>query len=148
MLARNTFVALVLTSLIGSITIPAQAATGQAPHRQLLLAAGYGASTRPKVISFHADWCPACEQLQPAINKAKSRFADEMDFISVNIDDEKNRDLVRLYKVRGVPAVVFINERGKVVDSFMGYDTKALKRGLQELVHENKAIAATATTTQ
>lgn len=98
--------------------------------------AGYTDSEKPKVISFHADWCPTCDQLQPSIDKAHGRYGSQVDFISVNIDDEKNKDIVRLYRVRGVPEVVFVNSRGKVVSTFLGNEPKQLKIGMQKLLDD------------
>lgn len=115
------------------------------PHRHILAQAGYKDSAKPKVISFGADWCPTCDQLKPALEKAQSRYGNEVDFISVNIDDEKNKDLVRLYKVQGVPEVVFVSPRGKVVETFLGNEPKKLKIGMQKLLQESQSTTSIAT---
>ncbi len=114
------------------------------PHRQILAMAGYDNSEKPKVISFHADWCPTCDQLKPSLDKAESRYGSQVDFISVNIDDEKNRDIVRLYRVRGVPEVVFVNAKGKVISTFMGNEPRALKTGMQKLLKDETTTSIAA----
>ncbi len=114
------------------------------PHRQILAMAGYATSEKPKVISFHADWCPTCDQLKPSLDKAESRYGSQVDFISVNIDDEKNRDIVRLYRVRGVPEVVFVNAKGHVVSTFMGNEPRALKTGMQKLLKDETTTSIAA----
>lgn len=116
---------------------PCPAEDIKGPHRQILAMAGYNDSEKPKVISFHADWCPTCDQLKPSLDKAENRYGKDVDFISVNIDDEKNKDIVRLYRVRGVPEVVFVNSRGKVVSTFLGNEPKQLKIGMQKLLEES-----------
>jgi thioredoxin 1 len=143
---------LVVAALNLAAYSPCLAEEAKGPHRQILAMAGYTDSEKPKVISFHADWCPTCDQLKPSIDKAESRYGDEVDFISVNIDDEKNKDIVRLYRVRGVPEVIFVNSRGKVVSTFLGYEPKQLKIGMQKLLDEapnqNTSIATGSATTQ
>ncbi len=114
------------------------------PHRQILAMAGFTDSEKPKVISFHADWCPTCDQLKPSLDKAESRYGSQLDFISVNIDDEKNKDIVRLYRVRGVPEVVFVSSRGKVVSTFMGNEPRELKTGMQKLLKETTTTSIAA----
>jgi len=114
------------------------------PHRHILTMAGYTDSEKPKVISFHADWCPTCDQLKPALDKAESRYANEVDFISVNIDDEKNKDIVRLYRVKGVPEVVFVTAKGKVISTFLGNEPKQLKIGMQKLLNDSPTTSIAA----
>ncbi|MBX9880086.1 MAG: thioredoxin fold domain-containing protein [Candidatus Obscuribacterales bacterium] len=136
----KSVLALVLTlTAFNSLSNSASAQEPKGPHRQILAMAGYTDSEKPKVISFHADWCPTCDQLQPSIDKAQGRYGSQVDFISVNIDDEKNKDIVRLYRVRGVPEVVFVNSRGKVVSTFMGNEPKQLKIGMQKLLDDKSS---------
>lgn len=141
---------LLCSVLCSSLPSPANEPSSKGPHRQILAMAGFADSEKPKVISFTADWCPTCEQLKPALEKAASRYGGQVDFISVNIDDEKNKDVVRLYRVKGVPEVVFVNPRGKVVSTFMGNEPKQVKIGMQKLLSEETttSIAAGNTSTQ
>ncbi len=152
MTSKSALALVLALSAFNSLSTPSWAQEPKVPHRQILAMAGYTDSEKPKVISFHADWCPTCDQLQPSIDKAQSRYGSQVDFISVNIDDEKNKDIMRLYKVRGVPEVVFINPRGKVVSTFMGNEPRQLKIGMQKLLDDKSdhgtAIAKGSGTTQ
>ena len=74
---------------------------------------------KPVIIDFYADWCAPCRELEqitfhdPAIVKLA-----EDDFVMIKVDlthkgNPMNADLLRQYKVIGVPTVVFLDRQGR-----------------------------------
>jgi len=64
-----------------------------------------------KVLKFYADWCGPCKAYAPIFEKA----AKELKFEYENIDIDKDTNgLAAEYKIRSIPATVFINEDGTV----------------------------------
>jgi len=48
----------------------------------------------PLVVNFWASWCPSCvAELSAAIRPAQDRFGDEVGFIGVNLQDDRDRAL-------------------------------------------------------
>ena len=66
---------------------------------------------RLTVVDFNAVWCGPCRQLAPVLEEMAAKYADKVDFYSVDVD--KFGDLFMAYQVgESIPAVVFIQPDG------------------------------------
>ena len=65
-----------------------------------------------KVLKFYADWCGPCKVYAPILDKVVKESKIEYE----NIDIDKDIDgLAAKYKIRSIPATVFIYDDGTVV---------------------------------
>lgn len=65
---------------------------------------------------FYSTWCSPCKRISPILDKLKEEFPD----ISIEkYDIEKNEDLVKALKIKGVPTVI-IEKDGEVFDRTSG----------------------------
>jgi thioredoxin len=71
---------------------------------------------RPVLIDFWAPWCGPCKALAPTLRKLSGQYADEVDFVKVNVDEHAAvRDR---FGVRGIPTLILLQgeaELGRVV---------------------------------
>jgi len=74
------------------------------------------------VFYFYADWCTYCVRMQ------KETFSHDsvIDFlnkkvIAVKVDVDKNKDIARTYRVRGLPATVLLLRNGEQVGPMPGF---------------------------
>ncbi len=81
--------------------------------------------SKPTVIDFYATWCNPCQQLHTTLEKAKSEYGDKLNFVRVDVDDEKNQKLIDQYEVSPIPTVVYLNTRGEVVSFSIGFAGEA-----------------------
>lgn len=81
-----------------------------------------GPVAMPAVLYFFANWCEPCQQLDQVMDRAKSKYANNIHFVSINIDDPRNHDLVVQYAVSPIPTVIFLDSSGKVVSYTIGYN--------------------------
>ncbi len=110
---------------------------------------------RPVVVNFWASWCPSCvAELSAAIRPAQERFGDQVDFVGVNLQDERSRalqlvddtgvrfDLVedpigtlyRQFDALAMPFTVFVSADGEVLDEHNGPLTEGQLTGkIEEL---------------
>lgn len=65
-------------------------------------------SNRPAVIKFHALWCASCRQYAPSF-EAVAKVTSGVDFISINIDAQEYKDLVREFKISRIPDTAFVS---------------------------------------
>jgi thiol-disulfide isomerase/thioredoxin len=115
----------------------------------------------PVVLEFWATWCPLCKQLEPAMEKARSKYADRVTFVSVGVKDSQTAakqmayanemhmsgtfvfdhdgNAVAAYKAPHTSYVVVIDKMGKIVYTGVGPDqnidaavAKALPMGAGE----------------
>lgn len=61
-----------------------------------------------KALKFYATWCEPCKALSKIIEGAQDKITVPIE----NIDIEQNMELAQKYGIRGVPALVIVNEDG------------------------------------
>jgi thiol-disulfide isomerase/thioredoxin len=89
---------------------PASKAGNQAEGSKSIVIHGRG-----QVIEFSAGWCVPCKKFAPTFEKMKTDFSDKADFITADIDDKAQADLVNKYAVESVPTVIVVDGKGKVI---------------------------------
>lgn len=75
-----------------------------------------------EIIKFGAEWCAPCTAQHTILEKFKS-LHPEIPVTELDADDEVNDQLLDKYGVRGLPALVYIDEAGDFI----------LKAGLQQV---------------
>ena len=64
-----------------------------------------------KALKFYATWCEPCKMLTKIIEGASDKITMPIE----EIDIEQNFDLARQYGIRGVPALVIVDDAGTEV---------------------------------
>lgn len=82
-------------------------------------------SKKPTVISFCAEWCEPCKQLDSALERAKDTFGSRVNFVSVDADDPKNAPLIEEYGVSPIPTILFLDSDSEVAGYMVGYSSDA-----------------------
>lgn len=75
------------------------------------------AAEQPVVVDVWAPWCGPCRMQGPIFEEAAQQFVDEALFVKLNADD--NQELVRQYKVMGIPTMLFFRH-GRLVERKTG----------------------------
>ncbi|KZC13013.1 PREDICTED: thioredoxin, mitochondrial [Dufourea novaeangliae] len=91
-------------------------------------------SSIPVIVNFHAHWCEPCRILTPKLID----LIEPMDKLDLAIIDlELNPELVHIFEVKAVPAVVVISS-GLVIDKFIGLvDIKMIENLIHKLTQQN-----------
>jgi thioredoxin len=74
-------------------------------------------SPQPILVDFHADWCPPCRVMRPALEQLATEFAGRLKF--VGIDAEEEQELAKRYGVESIPTLVVFS-RGRPVTRKVG----------------------------
>ena len=89
-------------------------------------------SSVPVLVDFWATWCPPCRMLSPVVDEIAVEKAGVAKVAKVNV--EENQDLVRRFKVQGIPLLLFFKD-GEVKDQHVGAaPKKALLSKLEALI--------------
>ena len=81
---------------------------------------GMGGAALPTVIDFYANWCQPCKQIDTALAKVKTNYAEKVTFMRVDVDDPNSQTLMDQYEVSPIPTLVFLNPEGEVVSYSIG----------------------------
>ena len=85
---------------------------------------------------FYADWCQYCLKLNETTFKEQA-ILDYLkeNFISILIDTDKEKKLVKDWQVRGLPTMYFLKSDGTSLKTIRGYiGSKKFLKTLQEVV--------------
>lgn len=94
-----------------------------------------GDAAKPKVLEFYAAWCQPCKMLKPLIEKAKTEYADKVEFVSYNVDDPKTEKLIEDYEVSPIPTLIFLAADNQVVSYSIGFSGETgIKAGLKKIL--------------
>lgn len=94
-----------------SLQVAAQQAT---PYHEAI------ANGQPTLVEFYADWCTTCQAMAPTIDAVHTEFADNLNFVMLNIDDPQWQNQVEQYKVSGVPHFVLLQKDLNVAETYIG----------------------------
>ncbi len=89
-------------------------------------------SPMPVVIDVWAAWCHPCKAMEPHFAAVAEKYGDQARFLKLNSDE--NPELVKKYKIMGIPTLLFFNH-GKLV---------ARKTGVQRTAAIEKQLLAVA----
>ncbi len=89
-------------------------------------------SPMPVVIDVWAEWCHPCKAMEPHFAAVAEKYSSQARFLKLNSDE--NPELVKKYKIMGIPTLLFFNH-GKLVARKTGVQrTPAIEKELLNIV--------------
>ena len=86
--------------------------------------------SKPVVIDFWASWCGPCMQLLPQMELLASKYKEEVVFLKVNADKEK--ELCNIFKITALPTLMFIPLDAYQPIVEVGADAAKIEKIIQE----------------
>ena len=85
------------------------------------------------LVDFWAPWCNYCRRIGPAYDKVAAQYAQSLDVVKVNIDEEPV--LANLERIEVIPTLV-LYQGGKALGSIVAPESKAaIDAFIQEHLH-------------
>jgi thioredoxin 1 len=81
-----------------------------------------GASSKPIIVDFWAEWCGPCKTIAPILAEIAGEKADSLTVAKLNVDD--NPDLAMRYNVMSIPTLLIFKD-GEVQKRLVGAKSKA-----------------------
>jgi thiol-disulfide isomerase/thioredoxin len=78
------------------------------------------ANGKPTLMEFYANWCTSCQAMANDLSEIKQKYAEPLNFVMLNIDNDKWLPEITKYRVDGIPHFVYLNDKGSAVAETMG----------------------------
>ncbi|MDB9318570.1 thioredoxin family protein [Nodularia spumigena] len=75
---------------------------------------------KPSIVEFYANWCTVCQKMAPDIAELEKQYADQVNFVMLNVDNTKWLPEMLKYRVDGIPHFVFLAENGETIAQTIG----------------------------
>jgi thiol-disulfide isomerase/thioredoxin len=75
---------------------------------------------KPTMMEFYANWCTSCQSMADDLSAIKQKYAEPMNFVMLNVDNDKWLPEITKYRVDGIPHFVYLNNKGSAVAQTIG----------------------------
>ena len=98
-------------------------------------------NNKPTFLEFYAEWCEVCKEMAPKVSSLKEEYENDINFVFLNVDNQKWDKYIRKFDVNGIPQVNIFDRKGNLVSSFIGKQEETKIReflvGLEEDTKSN-----------
>ncbi|MEM1310704.1 MAG: thioredoxin family protein, partial [Cyanobacteria bacterium P01_H01_bin.153] len=90
---------------------------------------------KPSLMEFYANWCTSCQAMAGDMADLRATYGDSVNFVMLNVDNNKWLPEMLHYRVDGIPHFVYLNPQGESVTSAIGEQPKVvLASNLEALI--------------
>ena len=77
-------------------------------------------NNKPTFLEFYAEWCEVCKEMAPKVSNLKKEFENDINFVFLNVDNQKWNNYIRKFEENGIPQVNLFDKKGNLVSTFIG----------------------------
>lgn len=81
---------------------------------------------KPTLMEFYANWCTTCQSMANDIQALEVQYADQVNFVMLNVDNSKWLPEISQFEVDGIPHFVFLNAAGEALASTIGQQPRSI----------------------
>ena len=94
-------------------------------------------NNKPTFLEFYAEWCEVCKEMAPKVSALKDEYEKDINFVFLNVDNQKWDKYIRKFAVNGIPQVNLFDSQGKLISTFIGkQEEKTIKESIDLLGKE------------
>ena len=87
-------------------------------------------NNKPTFLEFYAEWCEVCKEMAPKVSTLKEEYERDINFVFLNVDNQKWENYIRKYDVNGIPQVNLFDRKGNLKSTFIGKQEESIIREL------------------
>jgi len=97
-------------------------------------------NNKPTFLEFYAEWCEVCNEMAPKVSILKDEYENDINFVFLNVDNQKWDNYIRQFSVNGIPQVNLFDEKGNLISTFIGkQEEKTIRRSIDQISREEKS---------
>ena len=77
-------------------------------------------NNKPTFLEFYAEWCEVCKEMAPKVSTLKEEYENDINFVFLNVDNQKWDNYIRKFAVNGIPQVNLFDRKGNLKFTFIG----------------------------
>ena len=77
-------------------------------------------NNKPTFLEFYAEWCEVCKEMAPKVSALKEEYEQDINFVFLNVDNQKWDNYIRKFEVNGIPQVNLFDKKGNLKSTFIG----------------------------
>ena len=95
---------------------------------------------KPTFLEFYAEWCEVCKEMSPTVAALKEEYEKDINFVFLNVDNQKWNNYIRKFDVNGIPQVNLFDKKGYLISTFIGKQEEiTIKNSIDRLKGESKS---------
>ena len=96
-------------------------------------------NNKPTFLEFYAEWCEVCKEMAPQVSAFKNEYEKDINFVFLNVDNQKWNNYVQKFEVNGIPQVNLFDKKGNLISTFIGkQDEMKIRKSINNLKKEEK----------
>ena len=97
-------------------------------------------NNKPTFLEFYAEWCEVCKEMAPKVSALKEEYEKNINFVFLNVDNQKWDNYIRKFDVNGIPQVNLFDRKGNLISTFIGKQEELIIRdSIDQLKKEAKS---------
>ena len=97
-------------------------------------------NNKPTLLEFYAEWCEVCKEMAPKVSALKEEYEKDINFVFLNVDNQKWDNYIRKFEVNGIPQVNLFDREGNLKSTFIGKQEEiTIRESLASLEGEAKS---------
>jgi len=96
-------------------------------------------NNKPTFLEIYAEWCEVCKETAPQVSALKDEYEKDINFIFLNVDNQKWGNYIKKFAVNGIPQVNLFDKQGNLISTFIGkQDEIKIRESINNLKKEEK----------
>ncbi len=97
-------------------------------------------NNKPTFLEFYAEWCEVCKEMAPQVSAFKDEFEKDIDFVFLNVDNQKWGSYIQKFSVNGIPQINLFDKKGNLISTFIGkQDEFKIRESINNLEKDEKS---------
>ena len=97
-------------------------------------------NNKPTFLEFYAEWCEVCKEMAPKVSAIKDEYEKDINFVFLNVDNQKWENYIRKYDVNGIPQINLLDRNGNLITTFIGKQEELkIRDSIDQLKKETKS---------